>query len=290
MSENNKIISIDELYGVYKEGREDELILDLRSGSDYRETYIEGSLSIPFNRLQLGSFDLKKIKRAYLLCKIGSEAPMGARQMERLYPDLEIYFVAQGGFDEWVEKKYPVLTSKVLKLKNIAQLEQNEPDFMNLKKVTRRLAQHQEARIENLLPKSIEVHYFRDHERNCYLLSDKQRGESILINPLIEIHHHIIDQLIRLDCECVAILYDEHLRWHHSPPPVVHAKDFSQLTTANAYSFSSLCHPEEVPWSQDLSPLMDDTGHTGILYKGIVFCCKQFSLKKYLEWIPLEIC
>lgn len=290
MNDHNKIISTDELYGVYKEGREDELILDLRSGSDYREMYIEGSLNIPFNRLQLGSFDLKKIKRAYLLCKTGSEAPMGARQMKHLYPDLEVYFVAHGGFDEWVEKKYPVLTSKILKLKNIAQLEHNEPDVINLKKVTRRFAPELQARIEAQFPKSVEIHYFRDHERNCYLLSDRERGEAVLINPLIEIHHHLIDQMVRLDCECVAILYDEHLRWNHSPPPAVHAKDFSQMTGAGHYSFTSLYHPEGMPWSEDLSPLRDDKGHAGIFYKGIVFSCNQFSLKRSPEWIPLEIC
>lgn len=288
--EDRKIISIDELYGVYKEGRDDELILDLRSGSDYREIRIEDSLNLPFNRLQFGSFDLKKIKRAYLICKTGSEAPMGAKEMKRLYPDLEIYFVAHGGFDEWVEKKYPVISSNVLTLKNSIEVEQNEPDFINLKKVTRLPPEGRRSRVEKCLPKSVKLNYFSDRQRNCWLISDIDRGESILINPLIEIHHHIIDQMVRLGCECAAILYDDHLRWSHSPPPAVHAKDFHQLTGGEYCSFSSLHSLKFIHWAKDLSPLIDDKGHVGILYRGLAFYCGQFSLKKTGEWIPLEIC
>ncbi len=283
MVEDRKIISIDELYGVYKEARGDELIVDLRPGTDYREMHIEDSLNIPFNRLQLGSFDLKKIKRAYVICKSGSEAPMAAKQMGRRYPEIEIYFIAHGGFDEWVEKKYPLVSAKVLKLKNAVELEQNEPDFINLKKTTRLITQEWRSRVEG-------INYFKDHERNCYLISDVKRGESILINPLIEIHHHIIDQIVRLDCECVAILYDEHLRWNFSPPPSVHAKDFSQLVRGKCYSFSSV-HASSL-WSGDLISMTDDKGHNGILYKGIAFHCKQFSSQSFSKrsGLSLEIC
>ncbi len=283
---DRKIISIDELYGVYKEARGDELIVDLRPGTDYREMHIEDSLNIPFNRLQLGSFDLKKIKRAYMICKTGSEAPMGAKQMQRLYPEVEIYYIAHGGFDEWIEKKYPLVSAKVLKLKNTVELEQNEPDFINLKKMTRLVplpTEEWRSRIEG-------INYFTDHQRNCYLISDLKRKESILINPLIEIHHHIIDQIVRLGCECAAILYDEHFRWNFSPPPESHAKDFSQLTGGKCYSFSSVHASKLTLWSGDLISMTDDHGHNGILYKGIAFHCKQFSSHLNWQWLSLEIC
>jgi hypothetical protein len=208
---------------------------------------------------------------------------MAAKQMGHRYTEIETYFIAHGGFDEWVEKKYPLVSAKVLKLKNAVELEQNEPDFINLKKMTRLVSGERRSRIEG-------INYFKDQERNCYLISDVKRGESILINPLIEIHHHIIDQIVRLDCECAAILYDEHLRWNFSPPPSAHAKDFSRLTGGKCYSFSSV-HPLAL-LSGDLTSITDDNGHNGILYKGIAFYCKQFSsgsfLKRSGEW--LEIC
>ena len=256
MGLENRIISIDELYGVYKEANHEELIIDLRTSTDYRQLHIEDSLNIPFNRLQLSSFNLRKIKRAYLVCKRGSEAPMGAKEMNRLYPDVEVYYVASGGLDEWTEKKYPIIFSTNSQREQMDDgLGQNEPDYINVKKLTRLLPIDRRDTIEKLLSEIMQVYFFVDQDRSCYLVVDRERKKAMVLNPLVEIHHHLIDQLVRSDCECELTLYDADLTYENSPSPLTHAKDFSSLVGSPYYSLKELKAVDLQPWSKALTAI-----------------------------------
>ncbi len=184
MKEDKKrIISIDELYGVYRENKKDELIIDLRPASDYRSAHIEDSVNLPFNKLQASSFKFENVKNVYLICKMGSESPMAAKLISEIYPELTVHYITVGGLDEWMEKKYPVIfeEKKITLIKNEPEFDKNEPDTQYIKKTTRLIPEKKRELIRKHLPSFINIYHFENLNRNSYLIVNLEKKEAIVI-------------------------------------------------------------------------------------------------------------
>ena len=273
MSSVERIISIDELYGIYKEGRSEDIIVDVRDVFEYQNAYIENSLSLPHNKISKSSLKFIKVKNIYLVCREGNSAQQCSQLMQTIYSNLNIYYVAQGGMKEWIEKKYPII-SQIRNNQNIHDsdsLNQNEPDLKSLVKKTRLLPVDVRERVKNMLPSAIRIYLFKDKNRNSYLICDFKRHEAVVINPLNEIHHEIIDQIIRDDCHCILTLYFDFLKYQNSPQPVVHAADFSVLVGNQYCSVKALGEITDKYWAKQFQASETQDGSTVLTYFNIAF-------------------
>ncbi len=275
MSETNNIISIDELYGVYRESDPQELIIDLRAPDDYKVMHIENSLSLPVNRIEKSSFDFKAKKRIYLVCKEGKEAPLATVALSAIYTGVKVYHVATGGFDEWFNKKYPVVSGlSEDATRRDSDLEQNDSDGRNMEKKTRLLPEALRAEISPLLQDHQKIFFFKDRGRNCYLVCDLIRHQAIVFNPLIEIHHHIIDQMVRVDCDCVFTIFFENLNVEGSPSSRIHSEDFAKLTSSVALEAKSNAAIEKI-WNGEFASRPDlDSDNEVVVWGKILFTKK----------------
>ena len=261
-------ISIDELYGVYRENHQDEAIIDLRPTEEFQRMNIEGSISLPVDKIRTLSLDLREKRRAYLICKEGKHAPENSSVFSDLYPKVEVFHISTGGFDEWTQKKYPVVSGFATTAGKLAgDLEQNDPDFRSVIKQTRLPPTELRETITALLPPETRLFHFTDRNRNCYLVCDSKRRKAVVINPIMEIHHHIIDQMIRSNCDCDGVIHFENLKIQDSPSPSVHAKDLAGLVLASVCNGDDL-HPIQCsPWNEQLTYLKIKQGEVLIFHR-----------------------
>lgn len=245
------IVSMDEVYGVYREASKKELIVDLRPRDDYDKKHIEDSLSIPAHKALRTSYDLSKKERVYLVCQDGKESTRLAPKFAELYPKTMFYYTPIGGFAEWVKKNYPVVSQDAKNLREGVELsseEMNEPDYRKIVKGTRILPPEMHQKMRTLLPEGYMYAYFADKNRSCYVFYFKKERRSLTINPLIEVHHHFIDQTVRNFCEFTTCLYFESTEFANSPKPHEHAEDFNKLTNAQTLKASRFALPELEKW------------------------------------------
>ena len=270
-----RIISIDELYGVYRESNSEELIIDLRPLEEFKLGQIEGSISLPAIKVSKSSLDLSAKKRLYLLCKDGKLAPQAAVEVASYYPDATVYYVGTGGFDDWVQKRYPIISgfAEVAQKKNgeTEALGQNDADDRNIVKTTRLLPPGRREEVALALPATIRVFFFTYRGRASYLICDLKAKKAVSINPLIEIHHHIVDQMVRMGCDCIRAIYFKSLKFEDSPPPDVHARDFAKITFSEAVSADELCATKPFPWEEKIEFASDSRGNEAVVYRGVIF-------------------
>ena len=93
-------ISADELHNRISTLTSDDLILDVRSPSEFNEGHIEGAQNTPHEEVTSESENLKSYKTVYVHCKMGGRAKMAAEALQGAGLD-NIVCVSDGGMQRW---------------------------------------------------------------------------------------------------------------------------------------------------------------------------------------------
>lgn len=200
-----KIVSIDELYGVYREAHSDEAIVDVRPLSDPKNESFEGALQIPFEDVMTAPFQiverLKNFRTAYLVCGDGLFA-------KKAYDTLlksgsrNIMYVATGGVKEWVAKRYPHISKESQKQQTV---EDWQLDYLRIEKKAFQVVSEiskQPGFAEKLLGKGVlDVN-------GSFIVWDLNTKEAAILFPSEKSEMHYFDQCIRKGLECKTIVGD----------------------------------------------------------------------------------
>ena len=93
-------ISADELHSRTKNLSSEDLILDVRSPSEFNDGHIEGAQNTPHEEVTNEVEDLKKYKTVYVHCKMGGRAKMAAEVLQGAGLG-NIVCVSDGGIQRW---------------------------------------------------------------------------------------------------------------------------------------------------------------------------------------------
>ena len=84
------------------------VILDVRSGDEFKVGHLRASKSIPLDELPVRMADLDKSTAVLVICQTGVRAGRGASQLRRAgFSDV---YVLEGGFAAWQSQGLPVAT------------------------------------------------------------------------------------------------------------------------------------------------------------------------------------
>ena len=100
-------ISIEELHGLLDGLTEKDLILDVRSPSEFNEGHIEGAQNTDHEEVGSIADDLKKYKTVYVHCKMGGRAKIASETLTNSGLD-NVVCVGEGGMHRWAEKGWPI--------------------------------------------------------------------------------------------------------------------------------------------------------------------------------------
>ena len=93
-------ISADELHSRIENLSSEDLILDVRSPSEFNDGHIEGAQNTPHEEVTNEVEDLKKYKTVYVHCKMGGRAKMAAEVLQGAGLG-NIVCVSDGGIQRW---------------------------------------------------------------------------------------------------------------------------------------------------------------------------------------------
>ena len=93
-------ISADELHKRITNLNPEDLILDVRSPSEFNEGHVEGAQNTPHDEVANEAEDLKKYKTVYVHCKMGGRAKIAADTLEGAGLE-NIVCVSDGGMQRW---------------------------------------------------------------------------------------------------------------------------------------------------------------------------------------------
>ena len=100
-------ISADELHKRAATLSSDDLILDVRSPSEFNEGHIEGAQNTPHEEVTSEVDSLKSYKTIYVHCKMGGRAKMAAEELQGAGLK-NIVCVSEGGMQRWTDMGWPV--------------------------------------------------------------------------------------------------------------------------------------------------------------------------------------
>ena len=100
-------ISIDKLHDLIPEMSEEDLILDVRTPSEFSEGQIKGARNHDHESVDSIADDLKNYKTVYVHCKMGGRAQKAAEELE-MAGLTNIVCVSQGGMHRWMEMGWEV--------------------------------------------------------------------------------------------------------------------------------------------------------------------------------------
>lgn len=100
-------ISIDKLHDLLDGMTEKELILDVRSPSEFNEGHIEGAQNIPHEEVGSLVEDLRNYETVYVHCKMGGRAKMASGILKSSGLD-NVVCVGDGGMQRWTEMGWPL--------------------------------------------------------------------------------------------------------------------------------------------------------------------------------------
>ena len=100
-------ISADELHNRTPTLSSDNLILDVRSPSEFNEGHIEGAQNTPHEEVTRAVESLKSYKTVYVHCKMGGRAKIAAETLEGAGLE-NIVCVSDGGMQRWTDMGWPV--------------------------------------------------------------------------------------------------------------------------------------------------------------------------------------
>ena len=101
-------ISADELHNRIATLSPEDLILDVRSISEFNEGHIEGAQNISHEEVTDEVDNLKLYKTVYVHCKMGGRAKMAAEALEGAGLD-NIVCVSDGGMQRWTDMGWPLV-------------------------------------------------------------------------------------------------------------------------------------------------------------------------------------
>ncbi|MDH5762480.1 MAG: rhodanese-like domain-containing protein [Nitrospinota bacterium] len=100
-------ISIDELHELFSDIGENDLVLDVRTPTEYAQGHIPGSRNQDHESVDLIAEDLRRYDKVYVHCKMGGRAQKAAQDLESAGLT-NIVCVSQGGMHRWVEMGWEV--------------------------------------------------------------------------------------------------------------------------------------------------------------------------------------
>ncbi|MBT3513808.1 MAG: rhodanese-like domain-containing protein [Nitrospina sp.] len=101
-------ISADEFHNRVSSLNSDDLILDVRSPSEFNEGHIEGAQNTPHEEVTGVVDSLKSYKTVYVHCKMGGRAKMAAESLQGVGLD-NIVCVSDGGMQRWMDMGWPIV-------------------------------------------------------------------------------------------------------------------------------------------------------------------------------------
>jgi rhodanese-related sulfurtransferase len=100
-------ISIDELHDLFTDIGENDLVLDVRTPTEYAQGHISGSRNQDHETVSSIADDLRKYNKVYVHCKMGGRAQKAADDLESAGLT-NIVCVSQGGMHRWIEMGWEV--------------------------------------------------------------------------------------------------------------------------------------------------------------------------------------
>ncbi len=100
-------ISVDDLHDEIQKAGGNNLILDVRSATEYSEGHIEGAQNTPHEEVGGIVEDLKSYDKVYVHCKMGGRAKVASEALTRAGLD-NIVCVENGGMERWAKMGWPV--------------------------------------------------------------------------------------------------------------------------------------------------------------------------------------
>jgi phage shock protein E len=100
-------ISIDKLHDLIPDMAEEDLILDVRTPSEFSGGHIKGARNQDHESVDSIADELKNYKTVYVHCKMGGRAQKAAEELE-MAGLTNIVCVSQGGMHRWMEMGWEV--------------------------------------------------------------------------------------------------------------------------------------------------------------------------------------
>ncbi len=100
-------ISIDKLHTLIPEMGDQDLILDVRTPTEFAEGHIAGARNQDHESVNSIADELKQYKNVYVHCKMGGRAQKAAADLE-MAGLTNIVCVKQGGMHRWMEMGWEV--------------------------------------------------------------------------------------------------------------------------------------------------------------------------------------
>ena len=100
-------ISIDDLHNRIQGLGPDDLILDVRTPSEFQAGHIEGAQNTPHEEVPRIADNLKQYKTVYVHCKMGGRATKAAEALQGAGLE-NIVCVSDGGMQRWKDMGWPV--------------------------------------------------------------------------------------------------------------------------------------------------------------------------------------
>ena len=100
-------INIDKLHDLIPDMAEEDLILDVRTPSEFSEGHIKGARNQDHESVDFIADELKNYKTVYVHCKMGGRAQKAAEDLE-MAGLTNIVCVSQGGMHRWIEMGWEV--------------------------------------------------------------------------------------------------------------------------------------------------------------------------------------
>lgn len=101
-------ISISELHDILKEKKENILVLDVRSSSEFNSGHIESAENMPHEVVGDIAEDLQQYDTVYVHCKMGGRAKMASQTLTSMGLD-NIVCVGDGGMQAWMDNGWPTV-------------------------------------------------------------------------------------------------------------------------------------------------------------------------------------
>jgi len=100
-------INVDQLHDLLPDLGENDLILDVRSVSEFNEGHISGARNVPHDEVRPIADELSKYSKVYVHCKMGGRAQAAAEDLANSGLS-NIVCVNKEGMKRWVEMGWPI--------------------------------------------------------------------------------------------------------------------------------------------------------------------------------------
>lgn len=100
-------MQMDEIYAIYKNIPEGELLLDVRRMEEFQEARIPSSINIMHTEVAEQAERLKKYSKIYVYCRLGIRSQVATELLKEAGLN-NLYCITDSGMKDWVEANYEV--------------------------------------------------------------------------------------------------------------------------------------------------------------------------------------